>query len=105
MMALSAKEVEKILTEVEGSELPIYPSVQYAFGMQSQLKNKKYEVVTYNSRKYMSLEEYIRYMVKYTIRVIDLNRFTGWDKKIVLDLQDKNNGLARYINAKIREFE
>lgn len=85
-LSLEIEERKKILEENSGSELPIYPSVQKALGLQTMLQDKLYRVVTYESIKYMNLKDYFRYIIEYTMRGIDLLEFTGMNREIKGDI-------------------
>lgn len=72
-----------LIEDNSGSEFMIYPSVQRALGLQDKLKDKKYKVTTYYSVKHMDLEEYMKYMVTYLYKAMDIMKFTGMDQTLI----------------------
>ena len=76
---ISREQRITIIEENSGSEMIVYPSVQKALGLENAFKNKKYKVVTYHQSRYMSMEEYLYFMIEYLYRAIDIINFAGMD--------------------------
>ena len=81
-MYINEEEGRKLLEESIGSELPIYPSVQTALGLEEMVGNKKYKVVTYTKIEYMELEKYLNFITNYLYKAIDIMEFTGMNERL-----------------------
>lgn len=81
-MYINEEEGRKLLEESIGSELPIYPSVQKALGLEEMVGNKKYKVVTYTKIEYMELEKYLNFITNYLYKAIDIMEFTGMNERL-----------------------
>lgn len=81
-MYIDEEEGKKLLEESIGSELPIYPSVQKALGLEEMVGNKKYKVVTYTKIEYMELEKYLNFITNYLYKAIDIMEFTGMNERL-----------------------
>ena len=81
-LSMEITKREKLLEENGGSEIPVYPSVQKALGLESALRNKKYKMVMYYEVRYMTLEEALRFTIDYMYKAGELLEFTGMDKTL-----------------------
>lgn len=93
-------EVEESLSEMCGTEYPIYPCVQKAFGLENVLADKKYKVVTFKGVKYLDITEYADYIVRYTLKAQDLLKYTESDKKLERDWENVDALLGEYYRIK-----
>lgn len=81
-LTMDKQDRERLLEEVAGSDLLIYPSVKKALDISIDQQADRYRVVTYTDVKYMTWDEYLRYTVLYLQRAIELMEFTGMDKTL-----------------------
>lgn len=81
-LSMDVIQREKILDENAGSEILIYPSVKKWLGLKDDIHEKKYRISTYYSKWDMSEEEYVRYMVEYMKKALDIIQFMGVDEKL-----------------------
>lgn len=77
---LSVEEIKQLIEENSGSELLIYPSVQKHLKLEEAYKDKLYRVQTYRSTRYMTMEEYMHYLVTYTYKAQELMQYTKMDQ-------------------------
>jgi hypothetical protein len=78
-LSVSLEKRITLIEENSGSEMPVYPSVQNALGVEEILKNKKYKVTTYYKTQYMTLDEYLHFIAEYLYKAMDIMLFTGMD--------------------------
>lgn len=76
-LSMEKTKREKLLEENGGSEIPVYPSVQKALGLEDALRNKQYKMVLYYEVRYMSLEEALRFTIDYMYKSGEVLEFTG----------------------------
>lgn len=88
-LSTSREMREQLIEEYSGSEFPIYPSVGLALGLQDRLQGKKYKVTTYYKTLYLEFTDYIRYLVEYLYKTMDIMSFTGMDKTLKEDTSSK----------------
>lgn len=81
-LSTDRQEKEKLLENICGSDLPVYPCVRRALGLTEESEDSKYRMVTYFSVRYMTWNEYIRYTVQYLYKAMDIMEFTGMDKTL-----------------------
>lgn len=70
---------KQLLENACGSDLLVYPCVRKALGLAEEVEESKYRVVTYFGIRYMTWDEYVRYIVQYLYKAIDIMEFTGMD--------------------------
>ena len=83
-LSMEKTKREQLLEENGGSEIPVYPSVQKALGLEDALRNKKYKMVMYYEVRYMTLEEALRFTIDYMYKASELLEFTGMIETLVL---------------------
>lgn len=81
-VSVTIDERQRLIEEHSGSEIPVYPSVKKAMGLEQKLQDKKYRVTTYFGVKYMELDEYVRYLVEYIQKAMELMCFMGTDDEL-----------------------
>jgi len=79
---MNTEECRLLIEEESGTELPVYPGVEKALGLQERLKDKKYKITTYAGSKYLDIEECIRYHASYLYRAWDFMKFTKMNEKL-----------------------
>ena len=73
---IEESQLESIVKENSGSELPIYPSVLRHLGIDGY-DDKKYKVVSYYQTRYMNFKEYIKYCAECMYQIKELREFLG----------------------------
>ncbi len=81
-LSIGIADRKKLIEENSGSEIPVYPSVKAALNLRG-IENKQYRIVTYQSVKYMSEEEYIRFAVEYLYKAMELIQIMGIEEENV----------------------
>ncbi|MGN0375530.1 MAG: WcbI family polysaccharide biosynthesis putative acetyltransferase [Butyrivibrio sp.] len=69
-------QLEDIVRENSGSELPVYPSVLHHLGIDGY-DDKKYKVVNYYQTRYMNFREYIKCCAECMYQIKELREFLG----------------------------
>lgn len=83
VLDIDEKQRVQLIEENSGSETIIYPSMQKALEMQELLKDKKYKVVTYHQSRYMTIEEYLYFIIEYINKAMDIEKYTRMDDALL----------------------
>lgn len=77
-LSLNIVKKQKLIEEYSGSEILIYPCVRKTLGMADEIDDKEYKVTTFCRERKLKFGEYVRYMVEYIHRAIDIIEYIGY---------------------------